>query len=83
MGGRQEGHPSSREGAADLSPAAVVLIALTPEKLEPHREPLARLGQETRLLLGGPGAGEGLAAAVGAEPASSDPLEAASDLAGG
>jgi MerR family transcriptional regulator, light-induced transcriptional regulator len=68
--------------AADLSPAAVVLIALTPEKLEPHRERLARLGEDTRLLLGGPGAREGLAAAVGAELVSSDPLRAASDLGG-
>jgi|SRR6187549_52881 len=69
--------------AADLSPAAVVLVALTPEKLEPRRERLARLGKDTRLLLGGPGARDGLAAAVGAELVSSDPLEAASDLAGG
>jgi MerR family transcriptional regulator, light-induced transcriptional regulator len=69
--------------AADLSPAAVVLIALTPEKLEPHRERLARLGKDTRLLLGGGGAQQGLAAAVGAELVSSDPLEAANELAGG
>ena len=69
--------------AADLSPAAVVLIALTAEKLEPHRGRLARLGRDTRLLLGGPGAQEGLAAGVGAELLPSDPLEAANDLAGG
>ncbi len=69
--------------AADLSPSAVVLIALTAEKLEPHREWLAQLGDETRLLLGGPGAGEDLASAVGAELVSSDPLQAANDLAGG
>ncbi len=69
--------------AADLSPAAVVLVALTPEKLGPHRERLARLGKDTRLLLGGLGAQEGLAEAVGAELVSSDPLEAAKDLAGG
>jgi MerR family transcriptional regulator, light-induced transcriptional regulator len=69
--------------AADLSPAAVVLIALTPEKLESHRERLAQLGKDTRLLLGGSGAQEGLAAAVGAELISSDPLDAANELAGG
>jgi DNA-binding transcriptional MerR regulator len=69
--------------AADLSPAAVVLIALTPQKLDPHRERLARLGEDTRLLLGGPGAREGLAAVVGAELMSSDPLDAANHLAGG
>jgi MerR family transcriptional regulator, light-induced transcriptional regulator len=67
--------------AADLSPAAVVLIALTPEKLEPYREHLARLGSETRLLLAGPGARGGLAVAVGAELVASDPLQAASELA--
>jgi DNA-binding transcriptional MerR regulator/methylmalonyl-CoA mutase cobalamin-binding subunit len=69
--------------AADLSPAAVVLVALTPEKLEQHRERLRRLGKDTRLLLGGSGAQEGLADAVGAELMSSDPLGAANDLAGG
>jgi MerR family transcriptional regulator, light-induced transcriptional regulator len=69
--------------AADLSPDAVVLVAFTPEKLESHRERLARLGKDTRLLLGGMGAQEDLAAAVGAELVSSDPLEAAKDLAGG
>jgi MerR family transcriptional regulator, light-induced transcriptional regulator len=68
--------------ATDLDPAAVVLIALTPQKLEPHRERLARLGQDTRLLLAGRGAQEDLAAAVGAELVASDPLEAASHLAG-
>jgi MerR family transcriptional regulator, light-induced transcriptional regulator len=68
--------------AADLSPAAVVLVALTPAKLKSHRERLARLGKKTRLLLGGSGAEESLAAAVGAELMSSDPLGAASDLAG-
>lgn len=69
--------------AANLSPAVVVLIALTPRKLESHRERLARLGEDTRLLLGGPGVQEGLAAAVGAELMPSDPLDAANDLAGG
>lgn len=68
--------------AADLSPAAVVLVALTAEKLEPQREHLIGLGKDTRLLLGGSGAQEDLAAAVGAELVSSDPLEAAHELAG-
>ena len=73
----------STAAVADLSPAVVVLIALTPEKLEPLRGPLARLGKDTRLLLGGTGAEEELAAAVGAELMSGDPLEASSGLAAG
>jgi MerR family transcriptional regulator, light-induced transcriptional regulator len=66
---------------ADLSPAAVVVVALTPEKLEPLRAPLTELGEEARLLLGGAGAREELAAAVGGELISGDPLEAAEELA--
>ena len=68
---------------ADLSPAAVVLIALTPEKLESLRGPLTELGENTRLLLGGAGAQEKLAAAVGGELMSGDPLEAADELGAG
>ena len=68
---------------ADLSPAAVVLIALTPEKLESLRGPLTELGKNTRLLLGGAGAQEELAAAVGGELISGDPLEAADELGAG
>ena len=66
---------------SDLSPAAVILLALDPRKLEPLRGSLTQLGKDTRLLLGGTGAHEELAAAVGAELMSGDPLEAANDLA--
>lgn len=69
--------------AADLSPTVVVLIALTPEKLEPHRDSLALLARSTRLLLGGAGADAEMAAAIGAELASGDPLEVARDLTAG
>jgi DNA-binding transcriptional MerR regulator len=69
--------------AHDLAPVAVVLVAMTSRKLEPLREPLTQLAQSTRLLVGGAGAHQVLAAAVGAELASGDPLETASDLAGG
>jgi MerR family transcriptional regulator, light-induced transcriptional regulator len=72
-----------RSAAHQLAPVAVVLIAMSPRKLEPLREPLTQLAQSTRLLLGGAGAHEAFAAAVGAELASGDPLETAADLAGG
>jgi DNA-binding transcriptional MerR regulator len=68
--------------AQDLTPAAVVLIAMTSQKLEPLRKPLTQLAQSTRLLLGGTGAHQAFAAAVGAQLAAGDPLEAATDLAG-
>jgi methanogenic corrinoid protein MtbC1 len=69
--------------AHELTPAAVALIALTPEKLEPLREPLTQLAHDTRLLLGGAGANRRFADEVGAELASGDPLETATELAGG
>ncbi len=64
-----------------LSPALVVLIALTPEGLNSLREPLTRLARSTRLLLGGAGARDDLAAAVGAELLPDDPVEAAAGVA--
>ena len=68
--------------AQDLSPAAVVLIALTPEKLEPFREQLTKLAGSTRLLLGGTGAGRDFGTATGADLLPADPLEAATYVAG-
>lgn len=65
----------------DLSPAAVVLIALAPEKLEPLREQLTELARDTRLLLGGTGAGMDLGTATGADLLPADPVEAATYLA--
>jgi DNA-binding transcriptional MerR regulator len=67
--------------AADLAPTVVVLIALAQDRFELHREPLAELARTTRLLLGGAGAGAAMAAAIGAELVSGDPLEAARNLA--
>jgi DNA-binding transcriptional MerR regulator len=67
--------------AQQLAPAAVVLVALTPDRLAPLREPLTQLARSTRLLLGGAGARDELAAAVGAELLPDDPVEAADDLA--
>lgn len=67
--------------AQQLSPAAVVLVALAPDGLKAFREPLTRLARSTRLLLGGAGAGDDLTAAVGAERLPDDPVEAAAELA--
>lgn len=67
--------------AQQLCPSAVVLIALAPDRLKSLRKPLTELARSTRLLLGGAGAREDLAAAVGAELLPDDPVEAAADLA--
>ncbi len=66
-----------------LDPAAVVLVAMTPQRLEPLRGPLKQLARDTRLLLGGAGAQAAFSAAVGAEVAPGGPLETATDLAVG
>jgi DNA-binding transcriptional MerR regulator/methylmalonyl-CoA mutase cobalamin-binding subunit len=66
--------------AQQLSPVAVVLIALTPDRLRSLREPLTQLARSTRLLLGGAGARDDFAAAVGAELLPDDPVKAAADL---
>ena len=66
---------------AELKPAAVVVTALTPDKLEPIRGPLAELGRQTRLLLAGAGARDDYAVDVGAELLQGDPVEAAGRLA--
>jgi DNA-binding transcriptional MerR regulator len=66
--------------ARQLAPAAVVLVALTPDRLGPLREPLTQLARSSRLLLGGAGARGDFAAAVGAELLPDDPVEAADDL---
>jgi MerR family transcriptional regulator, light-induced transcriptional regulator len=65
----------------DLSPAAVVLIALAPERLEPLREQLTELARDTPLLLGGTGTGKDLGTATGADLSPADPVEAATYLA--
>ena len=66
---------------AELSPAATVLIALTPEKLDPLREQLGELARRTRLVLAGAGADERLAAETGAELLRGGPVDAAAELA--
>jgi DNA-binding transcriptional MerR regulator len=64
----------------ELSPAATVLVALTPDKLDPLRERLSELARRTRLALAGAGAGEQLAAEIGAELLRGDPADAAAEL---
>ena len=70
-----------KDAARELAPAAVVLVALTPERLTRLRGSVAELAQGTRLLLGGAGARERLAREIGAERLSGDPVAAAGDLA--
>lgn len=65
----------------ELSPAAVVLIALTPDKLDGLEEALGRLARDTRLMLAGAGVDEEFAAGIGADVLSGDPIEAANSLA--
>jgi MerR family transcriptional regulator, light-induced transcriptional regulator len=66
--------------AADLEPAATVIVALTPARLRSARDGLADLAGRTRLLLAGAGASPALAAGVGAELLDADPLQAADRL---
>jgi MerR family transcriptional regulator, light-induced transcriptional regulator len=68
---------------AELNPAAVVVVALTPERLEPIRGSLEELASRSRLLLAGAGAGEDLAGEAGAELLHGDPVTAAATLAAG
>jgi hypothetical protein len=51
----------------ELELAAVVVVAVTAERLDPIRDPLAQLADGTRLLLAGTGADEKFAATIGAE----------------
>jgi DNA-binding transcriptional MerR regulator/methylmalonyl-CoA mutase cobalamin-binding subunit len=67
--------------AEQLQPAAVVVVALTPERLEPIQQALSKLGRRARLVLAGAGAAEDFAASVGAELLHGDPVTAASELA--
>jgi len=69
--------------AAEVSPAALVLIALSPGRLRPLREPLTELAGGGRLLLAGAGVREDFARAIGAERLDGDPVEAAATLAAG
>jgi methanogenic corrinoid protein MtbC1 len=67
--------------AEELNPAAVLVVALTPEKLTGIRDQLRELGARTRLLLAGAGADDAYAAAVGARLLRGDPVAAVTELA--
>ena len=69
--------------AAQLNPAAVVVLALMPERLEPINEVLADLGARSRLLLAGAGADGEYARTVGADLLAGNPVDAAGELAHG
>jgi DNA-binding transcriptional MerR regulator len=70
--------------AADqLHPDAVVVITLTPERLQPIRKDLAELAARSRLLLAGAGADEKFAQVVGADLLNGGPVDAAAELARG
>jgi DNA-binding transcriptional MerR regulator len=66
---------------AELDPAAVVVVALTPERLEPIRESLSELAGRARLLLAGAGADANYARDVGADLLTGDPVDVAAELA--
>jgi MerR family transcriptional regulator, light-induced transcriptional regulator len=65
-----------------LSPDAVVIAALAPERLQQIPSELAELARETRLFLAGSGARPELAEATGSALLEGDPVEAAGELAG-
>jgi DNA-binding transcriptional MerR regulator len=67
--------------AEKLRPAAIVVVALTPDRLTPIRAPLTELGRRARLLLAGAGVRDDFASGVGAELLEGDPVDAAAKLA--
>lgn len=68
--------------AEQLQPQLVVLVALNPKNLSSLREELTKLSSETQLLLAGAGAREKLAAEVGAELLTGDPVSSAAEVSG-
>jgi MerR family transcriptional regulator, light-induced transcriptional regulator len=65
--------------AGDLRPDAVVLAALSPERVERCAAEIASLSHEARVMIGGEAAGEAIE--LGAEPLEPDPIRAARWLA--
>jgi DNA-binding transcriptional MerR regulator len=65
----------------ELSPQAVVLVSLAPERVEPIRKEIAALAQRAPVMLSGSGVSDEFASAVGAEPLHGDPVDAAAALA--
>jgi DNA-binding transcriptional MerR regulator len=70
------------KAAHALSPRAIVLSAVVPERFRDGRPSLTRLAARFRVALAGAGATSRLAGAVGAELLPGDPVTAAAVLAG-
>jgi methanogenic corrinoid protein MtbC1 len=71
------------DATAELRPEAVVLAALSREPFERAAEEIESLARGARVLLGGEGADEELAARLGAELMAATPIAAAARLGGG
>ncbi|HET7379520.1 MAG TPA: MerR family transcriptional regulator [Gaiellales bacterium] len=69
-----------KQTAEGLHPDLVVLTATTPQRLSRVRSELRALGEAKRLAIAGAGATEPLAASVGAELLSGDPVSQASRI---
>jgi methanogenic corrinoid protein MtbC1 len=67
--------------AADLSPAAIVLAALSAEVFEAAADRIAALAREAPVLIGGEGADADLARQLGVQALDPDPVRAALRLA--
>jgi DNA-binding transcriptional MerR regulator len=64
----------------DLSPAIVVLVAVTPQRFLDSADELTALAAQARVGIGGAGASNALANRLGAEPLAGELLEAAATL---
>ena len=72
--------PDTLGSAADsLGPALVVVTAVVPERVRPVTADLRTLARRHRLVLGGSGADEETAAAIGARFLAGDPVAAADE----
>jgi MerR family transcriptional regulator, light-induced transcriptional regulator len=69
------------DAVTKLAPDVVVLAALTPEPFEAVADRIRALAEGTPVLIGGGGAGEGLAERLGARALLPDPVGAAAGMA--
>ena len=70
------------ETAKQLRPDAIVIAALDPEPFERAARELSKLASESRLLIGGAGAGPAIAKRLRVELLDEDPVRAAAELSG-
>ncbi|HET9121203.1 MAG TPA: B12-binding domain-containing protein [Solirubrobacterales bacterium] len=70
------------DAVTKLAPDVVVLAAVTPQPFEAVADRIRALAGETPVLIGGDGAGEGLAQSLGARALRPDPVGAAAGMAG-